>query len=692
MHPQILQSNPGPCPICGMTLEPTSGAVTPDLSEYRDMSRRFWVGLILSIPILILEMGGMAFPLGRWISSEGSRLIQFFLSTMVVLWAGWPFFERGYQSILHKHLNMFSLISIGIGTAYLYSLIALFFPTLFPASFRHQGEIPLYFETASIITILILLGQLLELKARNHTSQAIETLLEKAAKSARRIREGKVEEISIDQVHIGDLLHVRPGEKIPVDGKVTEGESWVDESMITGEPMPVQKGIGSMATGGTLNQTGSFVMRAEKIGQDTLLSRIVDMVSQAQRSRAPIQSLADQVSAYFVPAVIIIAIATFVIWAFFGPEPSLAYGLINAVAVLIIACPCALGLATPMSIMVGMGKGAEAGVLIKNAETLEKLEKVKTIIIDKTGTLTEGKPRVTEIITTGRWSENELLRMAAAVEHNSEHPLAASIVQEAKNRSLDIPKTDRFLSIPGEGVSGHVENHEVIIGKLSLLQQRNIQGLQSLQEQAQALQQQAHTVMFIAIDGDAAGLITLSDPIKSSTPKAVQELHKLGQRIVMLSGDNAQTAQAVANMLGIDEVHAGIDPQHKQDFVKQAKGREGLVAMAGDGINDAPALAAADVGIAMGTGTDVAMESADVTLVKGDLMGIVKAIDLSHAMMRNIRQNLFFAFIYNALGIPIAAGVLYPFTGLLLNPIIAALAMSLSSVSVILNALRLRRK
>lgn len=692
MHPQVLQSDPGPCPICGMTLEPTSGTSTSDLSEYLDMSRRFWIGLILSIPILILEMGGMVFPLDRWISFDGSRLIQFFLSTIVVLWAGWPFFERGYHSIVNRHLNMFSLISIGIGTAYLYSLIALFFPTLFPASFRHQGEIPLYFETASLITVLVLMGQLLELKARNHTSQAIEALLEKAAKSARRIREGKEEEIPIDQVHLGDLLRVRPGEKIPVDGKVTEGESWVDESMITGESMPVQKGVGSMATGGTLNQTGSFVMRAEKIGQDTLLSRIVDMVSQAQRSRAPIQSLADQVSAYFVPAVIIIAIATFLIWALFGPEPSIAYGLINAVAVLIIACPCALGLATPMSIMVGMGKGAEAGVLIKNAEALEKLEKVKTVIIDKTGTLTEGKPRVTKIITTGKWSEELLLRTAAAVEQNSEHPLAASIVQEAKNRSLEIPKTERFLSIPGEGVSGHVENHEVIIGTLHLLQKRNIQGLQSLQEQAPALQQQAHTVMFIAIDGDSAGLMTLSDPIKHSTPKAVQELHRLGQRIVMLSGDNAQTAQAAAKELGIDEVHAGIDPQQKQEFVKQAKGKGSFVAMAGDGINDAPALAVADVGIAMGTGTDVAMESADVTLVKGDLMGIVKAIDLSHAMMRNIRQNLFFAFIYNVLGIPIAAGVLYPFTGLLLNPIIAALAMSLSSVSVILNALRLRDK
>ena len=691
MHPQIVQDHPGNCPICGMTLEPKSVGAESDNSEYRDMSRRFWIGVVLSIPILILEMGGMLLSLERFISPQSSRLIQFVLSTPVVLWAGWPFFERAYHSVVNRHLNMFSLIAMGVGASYIFSVVALFFPHIFPSSLRHQGEIPIYFESASIITVLVLLGQVLELKARSQTSQAIKALLSRAAKSARVVRNGEEVEISIDQVQVGDLLRVRPGDKVPVDGKITEGKSLVDESMITGEPMPVEKTVGDSITGGTINQTGSFLMGAERVGSETLLSRIVQMVADAQRSRAPIQSLADQVSAYFVPAVILIATLTFILWALFGPEPAFAYGLVNAVAVLIIACPCALGLATPMSIMVGMGKGAEAGVLIKNAEALEKLEKVKTIIVDKTGTLTEGKPKLTKIITTGEWSENDLIRLAAAVEQNSEHPLATSIVQGAKDRSLIIPKVDNFISITGGGISGNVENHEIVIGKLNLLQNRKIQGLISLQEQAQSLQEQAQTVMFVSIDGKAAGLITVSDPIKNSTPNAVRELHELGQKIVMLSGDNEQTAQAVGKKLGIDEVYAGVEPQYKQDFVNQAKGKGSYVVMAGDGINDAPALAAADVGIAMGTGTDVAMESADVTLVKGDLMGIVKAIHLSHAMMRNIRQNLFFAFIYNALGIPIAAGLLYPFTGLLLNPMIAALAMSLSSVSVIGNALRLRR-
>jgi len=691
MHPQIVQDHPGNCPICGMTLEPKSVGAESDNSEYRDMSRRFWIGLVLSIPILILAMGGMFPSLDRFIFPQFSRLIQFVLSTPVVLWVGWPFFERAYHSVVNRHLNMFSLIAMGVGTAYIFSVIALFFPHIFPSSFRHQGEIPIYFETATIVTVLVLLGQVLELKARSQTSQALKALLGRAAKSARVVRNGEDVEVSIEQVQVGDILRVRPGDKVPVDGKMTEGKSLVDESMITGEPMPVEKIVGDSITGGTINQMGSFLMQAERVGTATLLSRIVQMVAEAQKSRAPIQSLADQVSAYFVPAVVLVAILTFIIWALIGPEPSFAYGLVNAVAVLIIACPCALGLATPMSIMVGMGKGAEAGILIKNAEALEKLEKVKTIIVDKTGTLTEGKPKLTQIITTGEWSENDLIRLAAAVEQNSEHPLATSIVQGAKDRSLILPKVDNFNSITGGGISGHVENHEIVIGKLNLLQNRKIQGLMSLQEQAQSLQEQAQTVMFVSIDGRAAGLITVSDPIKNSTPNAVRELHELGQKIVMLSGDNEQTVQAVGKKLGIDEVHAGFEPQYKQDFVKQAMGKGSYVAMAGDGINDAPALAAADVGIAMGTGTDVAMESADVTLVKGDLMGIVKAIHLSHAMMLNIRQNLFFAFIYNALGIPIAAGLLYPFTGLLLNPIIAALAMSLSSVSVIGNALRLRR-
>jgi Cu+-exporting ATPase len=692
MHPQIVQDHPGSCPICGMALEPKFAAAESDNSEYRDMLRRFWIAVVLCIPLLILAMSSMFPSLDRYrmISPEFSRLIQLLLTTPIVLWAGWPFFERGYHSIVNRHLNMFSLIAIGVGTAYFYSIIALFFPDIFPSSFRHHGEIPIYFETASVITVLVLFGQVLELKARGQTSQAIKALLGKAAKSARIVRDGQEVEIPIDQVQVGDLLRVRPGDKVPVDGKVTEGRSLVDESMISGEPIPIEKTTGDAVTGGTINQTGSFLMRTEKVGSETLLSRIVQMVSEAQRSRAPIQSLADEVSSYFVPAVVLTAILTFILWALYGPEPSLAYGLVNAVAVLIIACPCALGLATPMSIMVGMGKGAEAGVLIKNAEALEKLEKVKTIIVDKTGTLTEGKPRLAQVITTERWTENDLIRLAAAVEQNSEHPLAAAIVQAAKDRSLTIPNVDQFNSITGGGISGVVEHHDIVIGKEDLLQKRNIQGLKGLQEQAANLQQQAQTVMFVSIDGQAAGLISVSDPIKNSTPNAIRELHQLGQRIVMLSGDNEQTARAVAEKLGIDEFHAGVEPQHKQDFVKQSKKNKGFVAMAGDGINDAPALAAADIGIAMGTGTDVAMESADVTLVKGDLMGIVKAIHLSHAMMRNIRQNLFFAFIYNALGIPIAAGLLYPFTGLLLNPMIAAAAMSLSSVSVITNALRLR--
>jgi P-type Cu+ transporter len=690
MHPQVLQDHPGNCPICGMALEPMSGEVVSDTSEYDDMMKRFLAGLILTLPILFLAMVGITPSLNSIVSPEHSRFAQFILSSCVVLWAGWPFFTRAYHSVVNRHLNMFSLIAMGVGTAYFFSVIALFFPGIFPPTFRHQGEIPIYFETASMITILVLLGQVLELKARSQTNHAIKSLLSRAAKSARVIRNGEEAEIPIDQVQVGDILRVRPGDKIPVDGRITAGKSLVDEAMITGEPMPVEKSTGDKITGGTLNQTGSFLMQAEKVGSETLLSRIVQMVAEAQRSRAPIQSLADEVSGYFVPTVILAAILTFILWALVGPEPSMAYGLVNAVSVLIIACPCALGLATPMSIMVGMGKGAEAGVLIKNAEALEKLEKVKTIIVDKTGTLTEGKPKLSEVIASGKWNEDAIIRFAAAVEQNSEHPLAACILQGAKDRSLEIPKIEGFISITGGGISGNVEGHEIVIGKPSLLQSRNIQGLESLQRQAYIFEGQAQTVIFVSIDGLAAGMIAVSDPIKKSTFNAVKMLHALRQKIVMLSGDNMQTAQAVADKLGIDEVHAGVEPQFKQDFVKISKGKSGLVAMAGDGINDAPALAVADVGIAMGTGTDVAIESADVTLVKGDLMGIVKAIHLSHAMMRNIRQNLFFAFIYNILGIPIAAGVLYPFTGLLLNPIIAAIAMSLSSVSVILNALRLR--
>jgi Cu+-exporting ATPase len=690
MHPEIVQDHPGNCPICGMVLEPKNIEGKVDDSEYKDMHRRFWIGLAFSIPVILLAMGSMIAAFEHFISPTLSRWLQFILSTPVILWAGWPFFERGWRSVVNRHLNMFSLISLGVGVAYLYSVVAFFFPHAFPNYFLHQGDVPLYFETAAIITVLVLLGQVLELKARSQTSQAIKALLGRAAKSARIIVNGEEKEVSIDQVKVGDILRIRPGDKIPVDGKITEGKSTIDESMISGEPIPVEKEAGSTVIGATINQTGSFLMQAEKVGSETLLSRIVHMVADAQRSRAPIQSLADKVSGYFVPAVILVAILTFIIWAWIGPQPSFVYGLVNAVAVLIIACPCALGLATPMSIMVGMGRGAEAGVLIKNAEALEKLEKVKTIIVDKTGTLTEGKPKLTQVISNEHGKENEILRLAAAVENNSEHPLAASIVRGAKERSISLPKVENFQSFTGGGVIGNVENHEVLVGKPGFLQERKINGVATLQQKAQELQKQAQTVMFVAIDEQAVGLITVSDPIKSSTPDAIQQLHQLGQKIVMLSGDNEQTAQSVAKKLDIDEVHAGVAPDYKQEFVLRAKGKDGFIAMAGDGINDAPALAAADVGIAMGTGTDVAMESADVTLIKGDLVGIVRAIRLSHAMMKNIRQNLFFAFIYNAMGIPIAAGILYPFTGLLLNPIIAALAMSLSSVSVIVNALRLR--
>lgn len=691
MHPEIVQDHPGNCPICGMALEPKSIDAQVDDSEYRDMRLRFWIGLAFSIPIFLLAMGSMISSFNHFIPINLSRWLQFILSTPVVLWAGWPFFENGWQSIVNRNLNMFSLISLGVGVSYIYSLIAFFFPYAFPISFLHQGQVPLYFESAAIITVLVLLGQVLELKARSQTSQAIKALLGRAAKSARIMVNGEEKEVSIDQVKVGDILRIRPGDKIPVDGIITDGKTTIDESMITGEPIPVEKVIGSNVIGATINQTGSFLMQAERIGSETLLSRIVQMVAEAQRSRAPIQSLADKVSGYFVPVVVLVAILTFIVWAWIGPEPSFVYGLVNAVAVLIIACPCALGLATPMSIIVGMGRGAEVGILIKNAEALEKLEKVKTIIVDKTGTLTEGKPKLTQVISNEPGKENEILRLAAAVESNSEHPLAASIVQGARERSITLPKVENFQSITGGGVIGNVENQEILVGKANFLQERKVNGVAPLQQQAQELQKQAQTVMFVSINGQAIGLITVSDPIKSSTPDAIQQLHRLGKKIVMLSGDNEQTAQSVAKSLGIDEVHAGVNPDYKQKFIQQAKGKDGLVAMAGDGINDAPALATADVGIAMGTGTDVAMESADVTLIKGDLVGIVRAIHLSHAMMKNIRQNLFFAFIYNAMGIPIAAGILYPFTGLLLNPIIAALAMSLSSVSVIANALRLRK-
>lgn len=692
MDPQIIQDHPGNCPICGMALESKMIETAPhDDSEYKNMFFRFWIGMLFSIPVVVLAMSSMFPAFDHSISSNLSRWLQFLLSTPVVLWAGWPFFQRGWQSIVNHCLNMFSLVSLGIGVAYIYSLIVFFFPHLFPSTFLHEGEMPLYFETAAMITVLVLLGQVLELKARSQTSQAIKALLGRSAKSARIIENGIEREIPIDQVKAGDILRVRPGEKIPVDGSLIEGKSFVDESMMTGESIPTKKEMHDAVIGGSINQNGCFLMRAEKVGSETLLSRIVQMVVEAQRSRAPIQSLVDLVSSYFVPTVLCIALLTFIIWAWIGPEPSFVYGLINAVAVLIIACPCALGLATPMSIMVGMGRGAEAGVLIKNASALEKLEKVKTIIVDKTGTLTEGKPKITDIISLEAGKENEVLQYAAAVEQNSEHPLAHSLMQGAKERFIRLAKVENFHSFTGRGVYGLVEGHEVLAGNLKLLEERKVNGLAILVQKTKELQNQAQTVIFVAIDGQSVGLIAVSDPIKTSSLDAVRVLHKLGLHIIMLSGDNEETAWSIAKTLGIDEVHAHVLPGYKQEFIKQKKKEGAFVAMAGDGINDAPALAAADVGIAMGTGTDVAMESADVTLVKGDLMGIVRGVALSHAMMRNIRQNLFLAFIYNSLGIPIAAGLFYPFTGLLLSPIVAAFAMSLSSVSVIVNALRLRR-
>lgn len=693
MHPEIQQDHPGLCPICGMTLEPIEVTEKVDDSEYQDMLRRFWIGALLTIPVLLLAASKM-FPLlglEGTVSDSVSRWAQFLISTPIVLWAGWPFFEKGWASIIHRSLNMFSLIALGVGAAYLYSAIAVLFPGLFPDSFKEKGELFIYFEAASVITVLVILGQVLELKARSQTSQAIKALLDRAAKTAHLIVNGQEEEVSIDQVQVGDHLRVKPGEKIPVDGVVIEGASFVDESMMTGEPIPVEKKAKDHVAGSTINQTGSFIMEAERVGSETLLARIVQMVSEAQRSKAPIQKLADEISGYFVPVVVLVALLTFVIWASIGPEPRFVFALVNAVAVLIIACPCALGLATPMSIMVGVGRGAEMGVLIKNAEALERLEKVNTVMIDKTGTLTEGKPKMIQIVVSSGWEENELLKLAASVEQNSEHPLALAIVQGAKIRNISIPKAEQFHSITGGGVTGVIEGRKVFVGKPNLMEQNHIGGMSSLQAQAKEAQKQAQTVIFVAIEGNAIGFIAVADPIKTSTPKAIEDLHRLGLKVIMLTGDHEVTANAVAKKLNIDEVHAGVNPEDKNVLVRSLKNKRQIVAMAGDGINDAPALAAADVGIAMGTGTDVAMESAGVTLVKGDLMGIVRAIVLSRATMRNIRQNLFFAFIYNAAGIPIAAGALFPFIGLLLNPMIASAAMAFSSVSVIMNALRLKK-
>ena len=694
MHPEIVRDQPGFCPICGMALEPRTVSGGESNEELISMTRRFKIGLVLTIPLLLLAMSDLlpGQPVQHAVSSRVLQFIQLVLATPVVLWGGWPFFQRGWASIVYRSLNMFTLIALGTGVAYWYSVVATFFPTIFPASFRgHGNEVGVYFEVSAVIVVLVLLGQVLELRARSQTSSAIKALLGLAPRTARITRDDRSEEeISLDAIKPGDKLRVRPGEKVPVDGIVLEGTSFVDESMITGEPVPVEKTAGDKVTGGTVNGTGSFIMKAERVGSETLLAQIVRMVSEAQRSRAPIQRLADIVSSYFVPAVILSAVITFIVWSVVGPEPRLAHAIVNAVAVLIIACPCALGLATPMSIMVGVGRGAAAGVLIKNAEALELMEKINTLVVDKTGTLTEGRPRLTSVVPLNQISESELLRLAASIERGSEHPLATAIVNGAKERGLKLSEAQQFQSQTGKGVVGKIDGHEVALGNSKLLEQMRI-AADGLIEQADALRKEGETVMFLVVDGLAAGLIGVADPIKESTPEAIRGLHENGIRIVMITGDNRATAEAVARKLGIDEVEADVLPEQKLEVVKRLQAQGRSVAMAGDGINDAPALAQAHVGIAMGTGTDVAIESADITLVKGDLRGIVRAYRLSRATMRNIRQNLFFAFIYNALGVPIAAGVLYPVSGLLLNPMIASAAMSFSSVSVIGNALRLRR-
>ncbi|MDH3389261.1 MAG: copper-translocating P-type ATPase, partial [Gammaproteobacteria bacterium] len=674
--------------------EPRSVEIAEKNEELIDMSRRFWVGVVLSLPVFLLAMVADLAPgwLPQGLSMQLVQWTEFVLATPVVLWCGWPFFERGWLSLVTRNLNMFTLIAIGVGVAWSYSVVALLAPGIFPADMLHAGgTVPVYFEAAAVITALVLLGQVLELRARSHTNAAIKLLLGLAPNLARIVRDdGSEEDIPLEQVKPGDILRVRPGEKVPVDGAVTGGNSAVDESMVTGESIPVEKITGDSLIGATVNGTGSLLMLAEKVGSDTLLAQIVRMVSEAQRSRAPIQKLADVVAGYFVPAVVLVAVLTMITWGFIGPEPRLAYAVINAVAVLIIACPCALGLATPMSIMVGTGKGATLGVLIKNAEALEIMEKIDTLVVDKTGTLTEGRPQLVALQATDDFEENDVLRLAATLERASEHPLAEAIVRGAVDRNIELAGTDQFESVTGQGVSGIIEGTRVALGNNKLMQELAID-FTSLSAAAEAGRAQGQTVMLVAIDGKAAGLIAVADPVKQSTPRAIADLHAEGVRIVMLTGDNHTTAKAVADKLNIDQIEAEVSPDQKAEIVKKLQAEGCTVAMAGDGINDAPALAQAHVGIAMGTGTDVAMESAGVTLVKGDLRGIVRARRLSRATMRNIRQNLFFAFIYNSLGVPVAAGVLYPFFGLLLSPMIAAAAMSFSSVSVISNALRLRR-
>jgi len=697
MHPEIVQDGPGNCPLCGMALEPRTITITEeDNPELRDMTRRFWISVVLSIPLLFVAMGGLIPAIHNLLDSlTSSRVltfIEFALATPVVLWGGWPFFVRGWQSVVNRSPNMFTLIGMGTGVAYAYSLVAALLPGIFPDAFRDEsGQVGVYFEAAAVIVTLVLLGQVLELRARSKTGAAIKALLGLAPKTARRVDDnGDEEDIPLEHVQIGDKLRVRPGEKIPVDGKIATGSSSVDESMITGEPIPVEKSVGDKVIGATINGNGSIIMEAERVGSDTLLSQIVKMVADAQRSRAPIQKLADVVAAYFVPTVIAIAVIAFIVWALIGPDPKLAHALINAIAVLIIACPCALGLATPMSIMVASGKGATVGVLFKNAEAIETLRKVNTLVVDKTGTLTVGRPKLIAINRISRFTEEEIIKYAASLERGSEHPLAAAIVNGAEERKVKLSEVAEFESVTGKGVTGTVEGHRIALGNSALMESLGI-GIDGLVDKVEDMRRQGQTVMYLAIDGEAGGLMGVADPIKETTAEAIRQLHGKGVSIVMLTGDSETTARAVAEKLGIDEVIAEVLPDQKSETIARLQKQGRFVAMAGDGINDAPALARAQVGIAMGTGTDVAMESAGVTLVKGDLRGIVRAINLSRLTIGNIKQNLFLAFVYNSLGVPIAAGVLYPFFGLLLSPIIAAAAMSFSSVSVVGNALRLRK-
>ncbi|WP_332827289.1 copper-transporting P-type ATPase [Ramlibacter sp.] len=692
MHPQVRQIGPGNCPICGMALEPViATGENGESPELRDMTRRFWIGLALTVPVFFLEMGGHVFDIAHLVGAQTSNWIQMLFGTPVVLWAGWPFFVRGWQSLVHRSLNMFTLIALGTGAAWLYSMVGTIAPGLFPQELRlHDGAVAIYFEAAAVITVLVLLGQVLELRAREKTSGAIKALLDLAPKTAVRVRaDGTDETVQIDTIQVGELLRVRPGEKVPVDGELVEGKGTVDESMVTGEPMPVVKAPGAKVTAGTMNQTGGFVMRAEKVGADTLLSQIVHMVAAAQRSRAPIQRMADQVAGWFVPVVIAVAVLTFVAWLVWGPSPAFSYALITSVAVLIIACPCALGLATPMSIMVGVGRGAQHGVLIRDAEALERMEKIDTLVVDKTGTLTEGRPKVVQVEAAAGFQQDEILQKLASVERASEHPLAMAVVAAAQERKLALSEVTDFDSPVGKGVTGRIQGAQLVSGAGKFLAEHGID-VAPLQAAAERQRARSATVIFVAIEGKLAGFVAIADPIKATTPAALKALREAGVRIVMLTGDGNTTAQAVGKELGIDEVIAEVFPEDKARIVQRLRGEGRVVAMAGDGVNDAPALAAAEVGIAMGTGTDVAMESSGITLLQGDLMGIVRARKLSRKTMRNIRENLFLSFVYNVAGIPLAAGVLYPFFGLLLSPVVAAAAMALSSVSVIANALRLR--